>query len=335
MNDPDPDQELWKTPSSGEQPYYGGDVHSAGMNSVRGAIAGAIARLLFDKTDRINRLRDAIDHLVHDHVIAVRSCAIEALLAVINFEPAAAISWFTECVAADPVLLATRDVEQFIHFAGYRNYVALRPIFQTMLASPDTKVVETAARQTCLLALNIEEAKHDAERVRNGIPAMRKSAADVYSTNVANETVGVICRELLMPFLTDEDENVRAEAASAFRDVSKLATDEQAKLLTAFLGANPGPDALEEVVRALEDSPVQLPDLVCRLVEQCIKAFQSEAGDITKAGSTVAMDLSKIVIRLYTQTGDTAIQSRCLNLIDQMELHNFIGLSDELRRMDR
>jgi len=335
INDPDPDIELWKTPSGGGQPYYGGDIHSAGMNSVRGGIAGAIAHLLFDKPDRFERLRNGLDHLVHDKTIAVRSCTIEPLLAVLNIDSSVAISWFGECVAADTALLGTRDVERFLYFASHRNYIAIRPVLQTMLSVTDDKVVESAARQICLAAFSIAESKEDAATVRTGSSIMRKAAAAVYATNVANDTVGPICRETIIQFLTDADDDVRTEAASAFRHIAQITTDEQAKLLKAFVDGNPNRGALEEVVRALEDSPVQLPDLVCGLAERCIEVFREDAGDISKAGSMVAMDLSRIVIRLYTQTEDGSIKSRCLNLIDQMELYNFIGLSDELQRLDR
>ncbi len=47
------------------------------------------------------------------------------------------------------------------------------------------------------------------------------------------------------------------------------------------------------------------------------------------------MDLSRIVIRLYAHTRDSAIQSRCLDMIDEMERHHFFGLSAELQRLDR
>ena len=164
---------------------------------------------------------------------------------------------------------------------------------------------------------------------------MRKAAADVYATNVADKTVGAICREFLKASFRDEDETVRAEAATAFRSVSVLSEENQAELLSAFLDGKPGQVALEPVVRELEDSPVKLPDLVCRMAEQSVDAFRNEAGDISKAGSMVAMDLAKIVIRLYTQTTDDKIQSRCLDLIDEMERHHFMGMSDELRRLDR
>ncbi|AGP41276.1 hypothetical protein SCE1572_46370 [Sorangium cellulosum So0157-2] len=48
-----------------------------------------------------------------------------------------------------------------------------------------------------------------------------------------------------------------------------------------------------------------------------------------------AIDLPKIVVRLYAQTEDAAIQSRCLDMIDEMERYYFLGLSDELKRVDR
>lgn len=164
---------------------------------------------------------------------------------------------------------------------------------------------------------------------------MRKAAADVYSTNADHEEVGAECRRLLRPFLADPDDSVRAEAASVFRNVANLETPDQVELLEAFLAAAPGPDALEPVVRALEDSPIQLPDLVCRLAEQCIEAYRDEAGDLSKGGSMVSMDLSKIIVRLYAQTEGRTIQSRCLDLIDEMERHHFYGLYEELQRLDR
>jgi hypothetical protein len=335
INDPDPDKELWKTKSQSGNVYYNGDIHSAGMNSVRGAIAGATARLLFDRPNRLERLRKGLEHLVQDESIAVRSCTVEPLLAVLNIDPTLAIAWFKECVSADSALFGTRDVERFLYFASHRNYEAIRPVLHQMLSSTEEKFVESASRQICLAALSVDKAMDDAESVRRGSSTMRKAATEVYAENVANDQVGQICRHLLAPFLTDADESVRAEAASAFRHVSRVPTEEQAKLLKAFLDGKPGREALEKVVRALEDSPVQLPDLVCQLAEQCIEVFRDEAGDITKAGSMVGHDLSKIVIRLYTQSEDADVRSRCLNLIDQMELHSFMGLSDELQRLDR
>ena len=204
-----------------------------------------------------------------------------------------------------------------------------------MLSVTAPKAVGSAARQVCLAALTVQEAEADAQRVRGGTSFMRKAAADVYSTNVAHEVVGPSCRLLLKPFFADSDESVRAEAASAFRELANLATPAQGDLLAAFLDGEPGPAGLSKVVRALERSPVQLPDLVCQLAEVCIEAYREEESEVSIGGPEVAMELSKIVVRLYTQTKDPAIKVRCLNLIDEMERHQFMGLSSELQRLDR
>ncbi len=235
----------------------------------------------------------------------------------------------------DSVLLETRYTDRFLHYAVYRDYATLRPLIEVMLNSRAQKAVESAARQVCLAALDVEAAVSDAERVRGGTSMMRKAAADVYSTNVANDDVGASCRQLLKPLFNDSDESVRAEAASAFRELATLTTPDQAELLAAFLDGLPEPAGLQEVVWALEKSSVQLPDLVCRLAEVCIEAYREEAGDISTSGAGVAMDLSKIVVRLYDQTEDSAIRVRCLDLIDEMERHHFMGLSSELQRLDR
>lgn len=164
---------------------------------------------------------------------------------------------------------------------------------------------------------------------------MRKGAADVYATNVAHDEVGAISRELLLPFFADTEEAVRTKAANAIRKIEKLETAEQAKLLGAFLDANPSAAALEPVIRAIEDSPVKLPDLVSRLVEAGVRAFKADAGDISKHGAMVAGDLSRIVIRLYTQADDEQIRERALDAIDEMEEAGFFGLAEELGKIER
>lgn len=335
LNDPDPHEEAWKKPSDSGQCYYGGDPHMAGINSTRGAVAGVIEGLLFDQPEQFDRLQAAVYGLVNDRTIAVRSCAIRPLLAMLNRDPQKAISWFMACVSVDPVLLEGPLVERFIHFAGYRDYEGIRPVVHAMLESSSPRAIEVSARQVCLLALDVEAARADVERVQRGTSEMRKAAAEVYSTNVAHEVVGSICRELLKPFFADPDESVRAQAALAFRHLANLSLNDQADLLAVFLEAGPEKAALEDLAYALESSLVQLPDLVCQFAERSIEAYRTEAGDISTSGSAVAMYLSKIVVRLYAQTDDPTVQSRCLEMIDEMERYHFLGVSEELQRLDR
>lgn len=257
------------------------------------------------------------------------------LLAVLNIDGQKSISWFKECVAIGQVIFETPYVDDFLHYALYRDYDALQPVIDMMLSSTAPKVVETAARRVCVAALDIEAAEADAQRIRAGSSIMRKAAADVYSTNVAHDVVRASCRRLLRPFFGDPDESVRAEAASAFRELANLATADQGDLIAAFLDGMPTSPGLNSVVAAIEQSPVELPDLVCLLAEVCVDAYRRESKDGSAPDVGIAMDLSKIVVRLYAQTGDSEIRVRCLDLIDEMEHNHFMGLSSELQLLDR
>lgn len=333
--DPDPTEEVWRKRASSGQFYNGGDPEMSGLNSTRGSAANAIAALLFAGCGPADVLINAVERLAHDASIAVRSQAVYALLALLNARPDLALTWFIECVSADAILLQTRFVEYFVHHAGHRDYAAIRSVLQKMIASEDKETAEVGARLCCLLALDIDAAKEDAEQVRVGCSVMREAAAKIYATNAANKQVGSQCRRLLLPFFHDPSDSVRTEAATAFRHIAELETTEQAMLLGAFLDANPSAAALEPVIRVLEDSTVRLPDLVCRLIEAGVEQFKAEASDIRTHGAMVANDLSKIVIRLYTQSDDEAIRRRCLDAIDKMEEANFFGLGDELGKIDR
>ena len=339
MHDPDPKEEIRPVLASGGTPASNGDPYTAGINSTRGAAAEAIGRLLFDKSARFGQLQRAIDNLVHDSSTAVRSCTLQALVAVLNVDVSKAVAWFNECVGGDPAILASPHVSQFIHYAGPDDYAGLRPVLDAMLASSDEKVVDAVAQQICLLGLYVElsnAVRPDVERVHRGSAAMRKAAAEVYAHNIDDETAGEACRRNLMPFLQDPDEKVRTKAASALYRLKKLSMQEQSELLEAFLDGKPGLEALNSAVHALEDSPVELPDLVCRLAEECVRTCQYEAGNIMRAAGMIGWNLSKIVVRLYAQKGvNPAMQARCLDLIDQMELYDFVGLNDELKHVER
>jgi hypothetical protein len=344
VNNPNPKEDYWKKSRIDE--FQGGalafgnsarkpDPYSAGINSARGGAAEAIARLLFDQPELFGRLQESVHSLAQDRSISVRSCAIFALLALLNIDHHRAIAWFNECLSADSILLGTPYTRTFVHYAAYKDIDSIFPVIESMLRSEDTTVVREGALELCLLSLDLEVSAQRLQGVEGGTTPMREGATMVYAANVANESVGAVCCKRLKPFFTDPEMSVRTQAATAFKHISRLNTAAQSDLLAAFLGSKPDPAALELVIRALESSQVQLPDFVCQLAELCVETYRKDAGDITKSASASAMGVSKIVVRLYAQTDDAAIQSRCLSIIDEMERYHFLGVSDELQRLDR
>jgi hypothetical protein len=336
VNDPDPNEEIWRKSSRGGSTYYRGDPYSAGINSTRGSIAGALATLLFDNPQIFRTIESAIYRLSHDPSIAVRSCAVRSLSAMLNIDVQKAVSWFNDCAAhVDPVILGTPHVARFLNYAGYRCYDEIRPVILKMLESGDDQVVEAGARLITVLSLTVETAVQDRQAIEIGSVHMRKGAVTVYAHNIAHSVVGQECRARLKVFFRDADDSVRTEAADAFDWLPNLSTDEQAELLSSVLDGSPSRDSFERIFHVLEQSPVHLPDLVCRLLARAVQELRSEASDLSRAATATARSMSRVVVRLYVQTTDAAIQSQCLTLIDEMERYQFFGLAEELHRLER
>jgi hypothetical protein len=333
LNDPDPDSDTWRSGPDGGTPYFGGDPFTAGMNSVRGAAAGAIATILFSNPASVGRLEAALYAVSHDQVISVRAVSVQALLALMNIDPTKAIRWFNEALEETPELFNTMLFERFVYYAGFRDYEQIRPVIRLMMESAIPGVPIAGARQACLHGLTIVEAIEDAQYACGGATSLREGAAEVYARGVAHKEVGFVCRAGLKQFFFDPADGVRLKAVSAFQHLSELSTEDQADLLQSFLESKPKVGELWLVLRFLQDSPVQLPDLILNLARLCVAGNDDDGDQGRRHGAS--MELSKIIVRLLVQTEDPQVRAQCLDLIDAMEEHHFIGLSTELHRADR
>ena len=221
-------------------------------------------------------------------------------------------------------------VERFVHFAMYRDYAAIRPTLLKMLESSEPAAVEVGARQMTLSSLSIEEAREDADLVLSLGDDARVGAAIVYADNVADATIGTECEERIKALFADEGEAVRRTAARCW---NALEPDELAKrgsLLSAYV-RSVGPDASVTVLtHALEQSHEPLPAEVCDLAERAVVAYGPKAGDVRLRESAAAYDLAPLVMRLHEETDDHGLRRRVLDVIDEMLLVGFMGMSDQL-----
>ncbi len=333
INDPDPKSDVWKTAPEGRALYYGGDAFTAGMNSARGAAAEAIATILFSNPGSVQRLEAAIYAVSHDRVISIRAVAVQALIALMNIDPTKAILWFNEAIDGTPELFNTMLFERFVYYAGYRDYKQIRPVIRLMMGSPVPAVAIAGGRQACLHGLTLEEAAQDALEACSGAAPLREGAAAVYAREIAHKELGPACRAKLKQFFFDPVDAVRLKAVLAFQHLPELITSEQADLLQSFLESKPKIGELQLILRFLQDSPVQLPDLILNLAKICVAGGDDDTGHGHRYGAS--MELSKIIVRLLVQTEDSKVRAQCLDLIDAMEEHYFIGLLAELHRVDR
>lgn len=335
LNDPDPEAEAWIETTSGSRRDAAQDAHLHGYNSVRGHAARVIEALLFADYSRSATLLPLIRELVCDRSLSVRTCAIEAILPMLNHDRDEAVRLFvTACDGAD-IVIGSPPSENFIRYATSTHYSQLRELLQRALHSSSPTTVKSAARQICLAAFTDDVAGADAESVRNGTESMRQAAAEIYAHNLSNSTVGAICRQYLPHFFGDDVEEIRATAGDCFLHLGDVELNGFADLIRIYIESPAFPSQHDDLLRRLDESTWQLPDVTIRLAERFVAELGSAAADISTAAAGDAPIVSKLVIRLYTQSSDDTVKRRCLDLIDEMERLGFYGIDSQLAELDR
>ncbi len=335
LDDPDPASEHWLEHNSAAEDDRVQNAHFSGYNSVRGLAARAISAILFSDYSYSTHLLPVLQKMVCDPLMSVRTCVAEALLPLLNHDRDEAVRLFLDnCRGAD-VVFGCYTFEEFIRYATSTHYAQLRDVLLTELNSRTPSSMRAAARQTCLAAFVDDAAEADANLVRTGPDALRRAAAEVYAYNLADATIGPVCREHLARLFSDPSEDVRNEAADCFRHLENADFNEFADFIRSYIESPAFPSQHDDLLRRLEDSTWQLPDITLRLAERFIASCGASAGDISTAAAGDATPVSKLVIRLYVQSGDEGIRTRCLDLIDAMERFGFYGIDSQLAEHDR
>ena len=332
-NDPDPKEDIWKQkPPGSTSNYDGGSPYQQGINCVRGRAACAIGRLLYADESRHALLIPAIESVVNDDIIAVRTCGIQALMPVLNFDRNKAVDRFTQASSGHLEIYATNPFERFAHFAVYSHYDKIREMLQQAIASENESAIQNAARQTILADLADVDVGEDAVAIRSGSDLLRKTAVSVYAHNIGDKEVGGKCAEHLEAFLDDDSEEVRKQLSDTFFNIN----DERLLELEAFIGrfieSKSFETGADQVLRALEKSRLQLPTIICRAVERVLE-FADKANQ-NKHYSPLR-HVATLVVRQYEQTVDQNTKTLCLNLIDRMEQIGHDGMAGELGKLER
>lgn len=335
IDDPDPGPDDWSEGTLDGVRDVAEEAHRRGNNSVRGEAAQAIAALLYADFSRSTLLLPVIQKMVHDSSLSARTCAVEALLPVLRHDRDEAVRLFlSACDGADRVF-GSHPYENFLRFAAGTHYEQLRGPINRALRSESPMSVKAAGRQICIAAFTDEAAQEDAEAVRIGPELMRLAAAEVYALNLGNNRVGNICREYLPKFFCDDSREVRTAAGECFLNLGDVDWNEFADLIRTYIDSPAFPAEPDGLIRRLDDTTWQLPDVTIRLAERFIEANGAAAGDLSTAAAGDAPTVSKLVIRLYSQSGDQDVRRRCLDLIDQMERLGFYGIDEQLAELDR
>ena len=331
----DPATETWQADAGGGQPYYNGDILTAGINTTRGRAANGIQDLILNDAAYIDRFRPTLDRMIQDPSAAVRSCVAGTIRAIASHAPALGMSLFLNMNLSEDRLLATRHAYAFIRGSLRDGFAELRPIVEAMLRSSEPGVCEAGARLASIAALHHESASDLADEGLRGGVHQRLGVATVASANIAAPECRAWSEARLVVLFDDDDASVRREAASCFRRVSDDSLETYGGLIEAFGNSRAFAEGSFSLFRALEHSRTRLPGMTCRVCETFLDRFAGEARDAPLGRFGDTHTVAKLIFRTYQQHQHDEWTARSLDLIDRVCLEGILGAEDEFEQFER
>lgn len=334
--DPDPKEDLWRTQVSPEKTNrFDKIILTNGINTNRGSVAMAMAKLIDIDHSRIPYFQPALEKMVQDPSIAVRSCVAQALLVVLRHDRDLAVALFRQLCNTEDALLQTRFIERFLLFALQTHFQELSHILRRMVSSQLPDVASAGARQACLAALDQSEAAELAESCLSGSEAQRIGAAQVMAANVTTAAFRSFCEDALIKLFNDTGADVRAEAAKCFSRFEGTQIEEYEHLIAQFVSSKAFQQKYYPLLNALEETTAELPEVTLTVCERFVEFAGPASSDIGTGTAFSADTVTKLTLRIYQQNKEHTIRARSLNLIDKLMENSAYGINRALENFER
>ncbi|MGW5863205.1 hypothetical protein ACWFRJ_13655 [Streptomyces sp. NPDC055239] len=298
------------------------DLLTAGLNSTRGQAALTYAALLFHDAQHLSALRPLILRLATDPVIAVRVCAAEAVRALMNHDPQAALETASQLMTHQDLNVHNAQTTQrlLIH-ALARDPARFAPHLAQALNGP-RQAAELAGQTWAVAALqgNLTADLPVTAQQLNTIA--RRGAAAVLARNPEHYP-------RLLPLFNDSDEDVRNNASVVMRHAFDLLPSQTEELVQTFLTSQAFPDNLGQLAFALHDPTGPLPQTALDACEHIIWQAGSSLSDIRTSHAAHGHYVVTAVLRLYRQS-PPSMRTRCLDIIDSLSRADAPGLNTAL-----
>ena len=187
--------------------------------------------------------------------------------------------------------------------------------------------MKVGTRQACLTSLVMEEARSLANLCLSDTEAHRTAAAEIFVANLSTARFREFCESALVQLFNDSSQEVRSQAARCFFRFEGEQLGEYTRLIKAFVQSPAFTTDCHDLIYALEKTTAKLPDITYQVCKQFINVVGSSAGD--------ANTISQLLIRVYSQSKDQALRSRCLDLIDRLAQMEAYGLNEALALIER
>lgn len=308
--DPDPGHESARTLAQAGGSSWEEGLFTAGLNSIRGEAALAVASALFSGADHLELLLPVLEDLIGDDILAVRVCAAKAVIALLIHESELALDFAERLFDAQIGVLDAHTSERLLGYATLRDPDRFAPLLAAALAGPD-EVAMRAGRIWAALRWAGQLPPSVALEFRSLPTAARRGAAQAFAGHVADSHSDIL------QSLEDDDPEVLEQLGSAFGQLNQLASPDQVALLDALMASAAFPRHMQSLIHALADMTSALPVNTIDVCERVVEIAGTDLGDMRTGAALISSDLIAVVLRLYRQ-GDAALRTRCLNIIDRL-----------------
>jgi hypothetical protein len=330
----DPESELW----DGERPYYGGDILTHGINTVRGHAAGTIRNLIQHDATYLADFSDTLDKLVADLSLGVRSVVASTLFAVAQHDTPLALRLMGTLLDADERLLGTDYVRDFIQSGLREHFAHFAPTIERMLRSSRDEVRKQGGILACLARLYHKAAEALAGAALSGDESCRLGACEVAKSNFLHPGCRAWCEPVLLRLFNDGSKAVRTEAARCFWHLwhaPETPLTDYEPLIRSFLGSQAFADEPTFLLHALEDTKHRVPEITLDVCEIFTTRCAEGARDIRTSLAGDEHTIGKLVFTAYAQLQSKNLQTRALDVIDRMSLEGFRSASTHLSEFER
>lgn len=322
-------------PGEGEYAIYSGrkpgqsewpgepDIVGTSISCVRGVAAKAIQAILFARRDEREIFRPAVEALTRDPHPSVRVAAIGLALPLLNIDrPAAITTFLAACSHERDDVLRARYVNEFLRYTIVRNVDELGPLIERMMRSPVDEVARAGAGWVGVVWAHREIWEDRIQTCLSGSPRLREGVARALVAAIVDECSNPNAIVTLATLFDDPEKDVRAAAASFFRNEGVVETAVAQSLARRFASSSALDDNMDDLLTGLEGHTGELKpyaDPIFAMADRLAGPLAAEARDRRTRRPFDADLLAKVLLRLYEQAEhDRELRRRCLDAWDQL-----------------
>ncbi len=284
---------------------------TAGLNSNRGQTALAVAALLFHSDHHLPTLATLTEQLANDPSIAVRSCAADAVRALMTRDIPRALNAADQLfAAANEAIYSATTAQRLLIAALYKDPARFAPTLARALQATDESATG-AGRVWAVATLSGAQLGNVPTSVQELSPHARQGAAEVLSGNLTDS------HTVLPVLFNDADSAVREKASHALRDIDHLLPGQADNLIQAFTSSPAFTDHYGQLLTGLHHHPGPLPSKAIDACETVTATLGTSMSDIRTRHGAAGYHMVPVVLRLYRQ-GTHDQRTRCLDIIDQL-----------------